>query len=72
MKTIEVTVRLEMRLTKALTDAEFANLENGMDIENFVDESNVYRRLSSEGECEMEWDVVGPVKTKAKPKRKKK
>lgn len=70
MPTIEITARFEIRFTKALTDNQYANLENGMELDNFVDESDVYRRLATEGECEMAWDIVKPKKAKKAKKRR--
>lgn len=71
MPTIEVTARFEVRFSKQLIDAQFANLENGMDIDNIVDESEVYERLRTEGECDMDWDFNPPKKTKGKKKKKR-
>lgn len=63
---IIVTAKFEVTLKKQLTANQLANLENGMGIEYFVDESEVYNLLRTEGECEMDWDYAKPQKPKAK------
>lgn len=71
MKTIEVTARFEIRFSHKVSDEEFAALEQGCRIDDLVDESVVYEKLRSDGECEMDWDFNPPKKTKPKAKRKK-
>jgi hypothetical protein len=70
MKTIDVTARFEIRFKHKVTNEQFAQLESGISVETFIDESDVYQRLSSEGECEMDWDF-DPVTKKAKGKKRK-
>jgi hypothetical protein len=67
MPTIQVTARFELRFDKQLTDNQFANLENGMALDNIVDETEIYERLRTDGECEMDWDFTAP----KKPSKKK-
>lgn len=64
MKTVIITAVFEVQFRKTLTDKQVKRLEAGESVENFVDESEAYRRASSEGTCEMEWDYAF---TKATP-----
>lgn len=69
MKTIEVTARFEIRFTHKVSNEEFAALQQGVRVDDLVDESTVYEKLRSEGECEMDWDFNPPKKKKTKRKK---
>jgi hypothetical protein len=70
MRTIDVTARFEIRFQRRVTEEVFAMLEQGTRIDDVIDESEVYKLLATEGECEMDWDFT-PVKKKKKRKKKK-
>jgi len=67
VRTIEVTATFTLRFEKRVTDEVFETLKNGADVEDIIDESEVYRRLSSEGDAEYEWDYnEKPAKKRSK------
>lgn len=69
MKTIEVTARFDIRFTHKVSDEVFAMLEQGCRVDDVVDESLVYEKLRTEGECEMDWDFNPPKKSKRKKRK---
>jgi hypothetical protein len=74
-KTIDiwVTAKFEVRFKHKVTLEQFKELDSDkLEVSEVVDESVAYEQLSSDGDCEMEWDyAVIPPKTKPKAKKKK-
>ena len=73
MVPIRVTARFEVTFLHKVTEAQFKKMdEDDLKVSDVVDESVAYSHLSSEGDCEMEWDYGPPPPKPLKPKAKRK
>ena len=69
---IRVTAKFEVTFIHRVTEAQFEEMDKDeLEVMDVVDESIAYGLLSSDGECEMEWDY-GPPDKPIKPKKVKK
>jgi hypothetical protein len=73
MVPIRVTARFEVTFIHKVTESQFEEMDkNKLEVSDVVDESIPYGLVSSEGECEMEWDYGPPPPKALKPPKAKK
>jgi hypothetical protein len=69
MPKIHVFVSFDLEFKKTITKAQLKQLEEHLiNIDSIVDESEAYKLLATDGECDMEWF---PVVEKTKKKKRK-